>query len=285
MASIMHSIRTKGFVNTIRRIGMISFRYSFNGFLKSFNTIIEVLEDHDANATFPITAITLKRNIDEIKNINSKSIEWAMHGYVHKDYAKLEKDEILNHIIKGKKIFNDANIDVAGFRAPYLSINKKMISILSKAGFIYDSSKCYFVEVIPSNLKNIKIILDYYKPIKRWMINDYNGMREIPVCFPDDEMLVDRLKFKGEKIGKIWIKMCQKMKNSGGIPVLALHPERGRICKIGLEMVLDWARKNDMSLKFLKEIAIGKYEKGKVMALTGDIDIIKISDFKYMKKG
>jgi hypothetical protein len=88
---------------------------------------------------------------------------------------------------------------------------------------------------------------------------------------------------KEEKIGKIWSEMCQKIKDLGGIPVIQLHPERGKICKKGLEMVLDWARKNDMNLLWLKDIALDKFENGNVMAITGDIDVIKISDFKYMK--
>ena len=284
MTSIKHCLKTKGVVNTIRRIGMISYRYSLNGFLKSFNIIIDLLENYDAKATFPITAITLKRNIDTIKEIKSKSIEWAMHGYIHKDYTTLNRNAIINHIEKGKKIFNNANIKISGFRTPYLSTNKMITSILSEKGFSYDSSKSYYVNVIPFKLKKIKIILDYYKPLDKWMINEFNGMKEIPICFPDDEILVDRLKFKGEKIGQIWIEMCQKLMNNGGIPVIGLHPERGRICKKGLEMVLEWARKKDLNLLCLEDIAKGKYENGKVIAITGDIDIIKISDFRYMKK-
>jgi peptidoglycan/xylan/chitin deacetylase (PgdA/CDA1 family) len=197
--------------------------------LKSFNVLIDIIEDYNAKGTFPITAITLEKNLDAIKDLRSKSIEWAMHGLIHKDYTLYNENIINDHIKKGKKIFKDAKINIVGFRAPYLSSNKKIATILSKNEFIYDSSKCYFVNVLPTNLKKIEIILDYYKPLKKWRIDDYNGMKEIPVCFPDDEILVDRLKYKGDKIGRIWIELCKKMFGLGGTPVLAIHPERGKI--------------------------------------------------------
>lgn len=285
MASLMHTIKTKGVVNTVKRMGMIYSRYSFDGFLKSISTMLDVLDDYDAKVTFPITAVTLERNLDMIKEFKSKSIEWAMHGYVHIDYAKLDEDVILDHIKKGKKVFKSANIDVLGFRAPYLSFNKKLFSILSNNGFTYDSSQCYFVDVISSEIKNVKMILDYYKPITDWSIKKYNGIMEIPICLPDDEILSDRLKYKDEKIGKFWVEMCQRINKVNGIPVLGLHPERGRICKVGLKMVLDWARKNDVKSVSLKDIVNNKNNKDMLMAISGDVDVIRISDFKHMKNG
>ena len=223
--------------------------------------------------------------MDLIKEIESKSIEWAMHGYVHIDYTKLNDDVILEHIKKGKRIFKKAVIDVVGFRAPYLSINDKILSLLSKNGFVYDSSKCYFVNVISSKMKGVKIILNYYKPLTKWSIGKYKDMVEIPLCLPDDEILVDRLKLRQDKIGKIWVDMCQRVNKLGGIPVIQLHPERGRICKSGLEMVLDWARKNDMKSVCLKDIVNNKNKKDMLIAITGDVDVIKISDFQHMKAG
>jgi hypothetical protein len=278
MASLMHTIKTKGISNTISRFGMIFNRYILDRFLNSFDILIEVLEEYDAKATFPITATTLERNIDKIKDRKSKSIEWAMHGYIHHDYTKLDNKVIQGHIIKGKRIFNKANIDVVGFRAPYLSIDKRIISILSKNGFLYDSSQCYFVDVVSSDINEVKLILDYYNPLKKWNIKVYNDMIEIPVCLPDDEIIVDRLRYKKEIIGKIWIKMCQKIYNTNGIPVIQLHPERGGICKSGLKILLNWARKNDVEALSLRDIATNKDEITKKMAITGDIDIINISD-------
>jgi hypothetical protein len=283
MASLIHTIKTKGMINTIKRMGMVTSRYSFNGFVKSINTMLDVLDDNNAKVTFPITAITLERNMDLIKEIDSKTIEWAMHGYAHLDYAKLENDLIEEHMKKGKKIFKKANIDVVGFRSPYLSFNKNLLTILSKNGFIYDSSRCYFVNVVSSKINSVKMILDYYKPLTKWSIKKYNGILEIPVCLPDDELLSDRLKYKDEKIGKIWVEMCQRLTKMNMIPVLGLHPERGKICKKALEMVLDWARKNDVESVYLKDLANIKNKEDMLIAITGDVDVIKISDFRHMK--
>ena len=278
MVSLAHTIKTKGFKNTLKRVMEIYSRYSFNGLVKSMNAMLSILDDYDAYATFPITAITLQRNIDLIKEYRNKRIEWAMHGYVHVDYTHLSLDVVDKHIRMGKKIFESAGIELYGFRAPYLKINYDIIQVLRDNEFIYDSSHSFFVPVIPIE-KDVKIILDYYSPIKEWKIEIFNGIAEIPVSLPDDEILVDRLGYKGEKIGKIWVNMCKKLKNINAIPVIQLHPERGKICAEGLRMVLNWARKNDIEVLHLKDVADGKREN--VMAITGDVDVIKLSDFRH----
>ena len=255
-------------------------RYSFNGLIKSMNTMLDVLDDYNAHATFPITAITLQRNIDLIKEYRNKRIEWAMHGYVHVDHTRLSLEIVDKHIKMGKKIFETAGIELYGFRAPYLKINDDIIQVLRENEFIYDSSHSFFVPVIPVE-KDVKIILDYYSPIKEWKIENINGIVEIPVSLPDDEILVDRLGYKGDKIGKIWVDMCEKLKNMNAIPIIQLHPERGKICAEGLRMVLDWAQKNDIVVLHLKDIANGKRKN--VMAITGDVDVMKLSDFRYMQ--
>ncbi len=283
MVSLIHTINTKGIGNTLKRMGMIFKRYSFNGLMTSLSKMTEIIEKYDARITLPITAITLERNIDIIKEINSKSLEWAMHGYAHTDYTKLNPNIIENHIEKGIKIFKKANIEVVGFRAPYLRVSNNILSLLSKHGFSYDSSKCYFVDVVPPDKKNIKLILDYYQPLKTWSIKRSNGITEIPVSLPDDEILIDRFNYKNKKLGNIWVTMCEIITQKEFTPILQIHPERGGLCQEGLEMVLDWARKNDIKVLSLKDIAKGKYEN--VMAITGDIDVIKISDFRCMKRG
>ena len=279
MPSLLHTLKTKGFANTIKRVAMIYSRYSFNGLMRSLNKMLEILEDYNAGVTFPITAVTLDRNMDLIKEVNSSKIEWAMHGYVHIDYTTINLEEIEKHIKKGKEIFKKAGFEVYGFRAPYLKINEDTIKMLKKYGFIYDSSHSFFLPVIPIE-KSVKIILDYYSPLKEWKIDDTHGLLEIPVTLPDDEILVDRLGYRGDKIGKVWVNMCEKLKETNIIPVLQLHPERGRICAAGLKMVLEWARKNDIEIVHLKDIAMGKREN--VMAITGDVDVIKPWDWRYM---
>ena len=269
-------------MNTIKRIGTIYSRYSFNRFMDSFNEIIENLENYDAKATFPITGITLERNQDFIKSFKTKRIEWALHGYLHIDYAKLNKEVIAQHIANGKEVFKNVGIKLYGFRAPYLSINKEGLGELYKAGFIYDSSKTFFAGGIQLN-RSTELILDYYRPMKTWKIEKIENIVEIPVSLPDDEILVDRLGYRSDKVGDVWIKMCDKIINIGGIPVLQLHPERGKICSDALKNILQWAAKKDVSVLQLKDIAKGK--KDNVMAITGDVDIMKISDFIYVGGG
>ena len=282
MVSLIHTIKTKGVLNTIKRTGNIIKRYSFDGLANSLAEMINVIEEYDARVTLPITALTLKRNMDLIKKVDSKSIEWAMHGYVHTDYTKIDANTIEKHIEKGKKIFKEANIEMVGFRAPYLRVNQTTLGMLSKHNFLYDSSKCYYIDGLSPLKKDVKKILNYYKPLQTREIRKIHGITEIPLSLPDDEMLVDRLNYKGKDVGKIWVRMSNIIKKEGQIPVIQLHPERGSLCKQGLQMVLEWARKNDLDVLQLRDIV--KRKNHNVLAITGDIDVIKISDFGAMRK-
>ena len=226
MPSLIHALRTKGFVTTAKRVGFISSRYSFNGFSKSLESYIKAIEDHDAKVTFPITARVLERNIDLIKQARSKSIEWAMHGYTHTNYAKIE--DVYTDIRKGCSIFKKAKVPIYGFRAPFINANEEVLEALIKNKFLYDSSTSYYVKGLIPESDSIKLILDFYKPKKEPEIRYFKGLPRIPLSLPDDEMMLDRLGFKPEQIGKVWIKMCKRIIKTKAVPVIQLHPERAR---------------------------------------------------------
>ena len=170
-----------------------------------------------------------------------------------------------------------------GFRAPYLGINKKMLKTLAEAGFHWDSSRCYLQKGLIPESGSVDLILDFYKPMKKWELASHNGLMEIPLSLPDDEILVDRLGYKGKRIGELWIDMCEKMVDAEQVPVLQLHPERARLCRDALDSIFEWARKSDIEFKFLSEIAKGRFEPGKTIVLSGDIDYMTISDFKHLR--
>ena len=107
---------------------------------------------------------------------------------------------------------------------------------------------------------------------------------EIPVSLPDDEIMIDRLKLNPGKVGKIWVKMCRSLIKTDAIPVIQIHPERARICNESLEILFDWARKSDYELVALKNIAQGKYKPNECIAISGDIDYIRISDIRHVGK-
>ena len=123
MPSLIHALRTKGLATTCKRVAFISSRYSFSGFAKSLDVYIKAIEDHSAKVTFPITARVLERNLDLIKQARSKSIEWAMHGYTHTNYAKIE--DVHTDIKKGCSIFKRAKIPIYGFRAPFINADER----------------------------------------------------------------------------------------------------------------------------------------------------------------
>ncbi|GEM_PF-4306335 len=252
----------------LKRYGMTSKKLENN-----LQEYISLAEDFNAGVTFPITATTLKNNMDSIFSLKAKHVEWAIHGYIHVEYDNLAPQVIDTHIKKAISIFHEAKINPLGFRAPYLKFDSKKLRILKKNGLIYDSSRSYLIE----NYPGLKKIVEYYNPMEKWKITKTNGVYEIPVTLPDDEIFIDRLGMRDKQLSKHLLEVVKKSLKAGVIPVLQLHPERWQIFKGALEKVMLWATENEIKMVTLYELT--KTKANKVMCITGDIDIMKISDF------
>jgi hypothetical protein len=62
---------------------------------------------------------------------------------------------------------------------------------------------------------------------------------ELPVSFPDDEMLVERLRLRdAATIAQYWIAAFEQCHARGEMFVLQLHPERFPLCAAALERLL-----------------------------------------------
>lgn len=106
------------------------------------------------------------------------------------------------------------------------------------------------------------------------------GTLEIPVALPDDEMLVDGFNFAPKEVAKCWVSaLKESIDVDESIFVLQLHPERVAIMRDALVEVLEWADRSNVRIRGLSEIAENGTRPGShCMAITGDIDIVKLSD-------
>ena len=260
---------------------------------KNMKDYANTLRKYDAVGTIPVPAITLSRNREFIQSIDQSIIEWAMHGYIHTDYKKLDAEEFNLHIKNGVKIFKENGLYLYGFRAPYLSMGTDGFDILKKNSLLYDSSHSYLSSVMSEEefrKEPVKKIVDYYGANNSAGLEIVNEITEIPVWLPDDEILVDRLGMSPKNISKCWLSMAEEAMRTDGILVLQLHPERFQICKEALVSVLKWGNENDAEFLKLSDIAKearlnSKSFKGQehpVIAITGDLDIMSIRDLKAM---
>lgn len=242
------------------------------------------LQEYNINATIFIPSSILSRNSDILDAIDLDRIEIALHGRDHIDYTNLSSEEISCHIKTAIETFKDYQIKAFGFRAPYLKINNNVLKAINNSGMIYDSSYPVYFDTIPKDSAKYPLVERLIKLYDMRFgfpkISKINQLKEIPVALPDDEILVERLDYNKEQVSRCWIDSMKISKNTEeGIFVLQLHPERIALLKESLIDTIQWAANNGVTIKSLADIARTGIRPGEhCMAITGDIDIVKLLD-------
>lgn len=219
---------------------------------QALHRFFEVLRQFKCDATFPITAVTLKRHRNTILKYQDQNIEFAVHGYTHVDYAQLSQQTQLEHLQHAREVFAHVGITPTGFRSPYLSWNDRLYLAIEAAGFSYVSNQPVMWDVFDadafSHLNNVDYqrALTFYNPWcagERLSLPQMSGqLVEIPVSLPDDEILIERLGGTNGLVKKAWLRILSQTHQRGELFTLQLHPERIALCTDGLSTVLTEAR-------------------------------------------
>ncbi len=285
------SLKAKGILSLLHRFRSIINRYGFNTIqmesaLRQFS---EILNRFDCSATFPITAMALKRHRKIISKYLDSNIEFAIHGYTHINYSQLPKQTQYFHLLQAKEIFIQAGITPLGFRSPYLGRNDSLDDAICEAGFLYSSNQPILSEIkdlinllSPEAQKSYERAIAFYDP---WFASSSisiprlkKKLVEIPISLPDDEILVDRLECSSEIIAQTWRKILLQTYQFGELFVLQLHPERIEICKQALKAVLDEAKSLQPAVWCARLDEIATWWKARTEA---EILISKIADDEY----
>jgi len=250
-----HSIASKGGVAFVRRVGTIAWRFQLTSARaeRSVGAYLATLRHHGCNATFPITAVVLRRHQDLIRHLADEGVEFAVHGYVHTDMTTLTATQQCEHLARALDVFDLAGIPPRGFRGPYLRYDEDTIAAAASLGFEYVSNETVSYDVLEPDSFNPARWAEYQRALKLYSAipvdqaivrpRRRSGVIEIPVAMPDDEILVDRLGLRhGEQIGAIWVKALDRSYARGDLLTLQLHPERGGLCRKGLSILLTVAR-------------------------------------------
>ena len=209
---------------------------------------VRIARKYNLRATFPVTAIIVKRYPRVIKRLQAQGIEFALHGYTHIDYSVLSLAEQIVHFTKAIKVFNSYGIGFEGFRAPYTRWNNATMEAIQGLKIKWESSKTILWDILTPLMVPSKGIKAYEKAVALYhsvnardhpVLPDLSsGFVEIPLCLPDDEMLVDRLKLPVDKIKEIWKYILAQSYERGELFTLQLHPERLPLCKDVIEAVI-----------------------------------------------
>jgi peptidoglycan/xylan/chitin deacetylase (PgdA/CDA1 family) len=250
-----HSISSKGGLAFARRLGTIARRFDLSA-ARTENALYEYLDtlaQFGTSASFPITAVVLRRHATLIRRLQEAGVEFAVHGLVHTDHGRLSAEQQWDQIKRALDIFRAEKIAALGFRGPYLRYNEATVAIVEQLGFQYISNQTFAHDVV-DDAQLSKRAADGYRraihlysalpaaeaTVRPWM---RGRLVEIPVALPDDEILVDRLGItSGNVLGANWVRLLEATHERGDLLTLQLHPERGALCREGLAILLRAAR-------------------------------------------
>ena len=254
-AQMNSRLRIRRWNQSIARVNSIFWRYGFNGkrFRRFLIDFVRLMKNYDITPTLPVTASVVDRHPDMFLKIQELGVEFAIHGLKHIDYTQLEKEEVKTHIHSAVDIFEHHGIRWSGYRFPLLRRNESLISLLKQAGFLWDSSDVVsWNSLSPDDFsegrwKAYQMILKTYHPVDaedtQILPQTVDGLVEMPVSVPDDDILIERLGLTDEeKIIGIWQRMLDKARERGELLVLQTHPERFEVYRSALEKIIQSAR-------------------------------------------
>ncbi len=107
------------------------------------HTILDLLDSFDfrPKATFFILGWIAKRVTDLVRQIHNRGHEVASHGISHYLCTHQSLGELSEDLSASKKLLEDLTGEgVYGYRAPSFAVNDKILELIQRAGYLYDSS-------------------------------------------------------------------------------------------------------------------------------------------------
>jgi hypothetical protein len=114
-------------------------------FIEPLRNIMNLFERYEMNSTFFVLGEIAQIYPEVVEEIYDFGHEVACHGYFHVDLTKIPLGTLEETERKSRSVLAGITGEVpVGFRAPFARINPTIVSLLSKIGYVYDSS------VVPS---------------------------------------------------------------------------------------------------------------------------------------
>ncbi len=196
-----------------------------------------------------VPAIVLNRHRGLLQYAANSSLEFAIHGYTHRNHRPWSFEKQTDEVAKAKAVFDELAMPYCGFRAPYLSCNDETNDVLEASGMLWNSDKgiMWPYDCGAKTEKDgyaLNEALDFlYAPANAEQTlalpRMHGSMACIPLVFPDDEILVDRRGIEDQnQIAKIWLDVLDQVYARGEAFVLQFHPERYTFCRKGMDALL-----------------------------------------------
>lgn len=105
----------------------------------NFRKILNVLDDHDVNATFFLTGSGAEKHPQVIKDTVSMGHETGNHSYDHPNFTEISKTSIRNQLNRTESIIKKLTGESTKpyFRAPFGSTNQTVLKTVGDAGYTH----------------------------------------------------------------------------------------------------------------------------------------------------
>ncbi|MFW6026982.1 MAG: polysaccharide deacetylase family protein [Candidatus Woesearchaeota archaeon] len=114
----------------------IALTFDDGPFPKNTKSILEILDEHNVNATFFLLGTQIEKYPELVKNIDKKGHLIGNHSYSHKDFRKINKTKLLKEINKTDKlIIKNSKQEPDLIRPPYGALTNSQIELLSEKGY------------------------------------------------------------------------------------------------------------------------------------------------------
>lgn len=304
-------LKSRGIRNSVERAVAVGSRFGFRDadFLERLEYFANVVGEFGIQPSFPISTILIERYPNLATRLRRVNAEFLSHGHTHVDYTFLNRAEQQRLIRKSCDALSSSGLAPVGFRAPYLHWNDPLLQVVADAGFQFDSSAVTWWP-LPSSVafsRDQEMAYHraqrFYKPYLAhgqalgipYMRKE--GLLEIPVSLPDDEILIDRLHVTDpQQLAHIWLGMFEASYAAGGLLNLQIHPERIFLMEKALKSLLHNAslRTPSVWIANLKDVygwwktmpaamPTPLWPNGcrSALCVSGDIDCATVQDFLW----
>jgi len=177
--------------------------------------ILDILEANQIKSTFFVPGYTARRYPSVIKNIVAAGHEIAHHGDMHEQPAHATPEEEIGFIERGiESLEKVAGVTPIGYRAPMWELSWHTPELLSKYGFLYDSSLMdadHPYELAVGNKSIVEL------PIQ-WALDDWEQYAFLP------DITGVGLIESPNKVREMWQLEWEALAKAGGIFILTNHP-------------------------------------------------------------
>ena len=251
--SLAMSLHGRGATGTLARTATVVARFgaTASAMARRLDRYESITSAHGVEPTWPTTACVLERHPELLRRYAERGVELALHGLVHGDHAALDRRRQRETIARAIDIFERSGLHPSGFRGPYLRYNAATLVVLRELGLRYHSSQAVvFPRLSPSRDGNAAssyaLALKLYGAVDARTVavrpRMRDGLVDIPVAVPDDEILLDRLRLSEPALSAEWSHVLEVTYRRGELFTVQLHPERIPELGQALDAVLTDAR-------------------------------------------